>query len=101
MKTTLLLLLLSGCATFTPQTYPLTGHPGWVVQESAIPLTGIPDEPPTACGFRMPSQEKGPPGPPCGMTDATTSCSEKVVRLWWYARPGALDHELTHVRGCK
>ncbi len=90
---------LLACAT--PQRYPLAGHPGWTLQESAIPLTGIPDEPPEACGFRMPSQEKGPPGAPCGMTDATTSCETKTVTVWWYSRPGALDHEMKHVEACR
>lgn len=93
----------AGCA---PRAYPLAGHPGWTLQESAIPLSGFPDDATTQeaaeCGTHRPwpKDQKGPPLPPCGMTDATTSCSERVVRVWWYARPGALDHELTHVAAC-
>jgi hypothetical protein len=99
--------MCTGCATFSPQTYALPGHPGWVVKESAIPLKGFPDDPTTQAAAECathqpwPGQQKGPPPPPCGMTDATTDCSTKTVRIWWYSRPGALDHELEHVRACQ
>lgn len=93
-----ILLITAACAT---STRPLTGHPGWTLEESATPLVGAPDDVPPACGFQRPGAEPGPPRAPCGMTDATTSCAEKRVRLWWYARPGALEHELTHVAACR
>ncbi len=94
----LLLFVVCGCA---PARYALPGRPGWTVQESAIPVRGLPDEPPEACGPQRPGQEAGPPRPPCGFTDATTDCASKTVTLWWYARPGALDHEMIHVEECR
>jgi len=95
---TLVAILFTACA---PARYALPGHPGWFVQESAIPVKGIPDDVPPACGAQRPSTQYGPPAPPCGMTDAVTSCATKTVTIWWYARPGAMDHELTHVKECK
>lgn len=95
----MLAILASGCAS--PQKYTIPGHPGWTYEESIVPLKGLPDEPPGACGFQRPNRMPGPPPVPCGMTDAVTICSTKTVKVWWYARPGAFDHELTHVAECE
>lgn len=97
----ILAMALAGCAT--PASYPLAGHPGWRVQESAVPLVGTPDDAAgqPACQARLPNRDPGPPVAPCGMAEAVTDCRSRVVTLWWYAAPGALDHELTHVRACR
>jgi len=95
-----LTMLVGACAT--PMTRPLPGHPGWVLVESTTPPHGMPDDytAPGACDRPWETAQHGPPLPPCGWSDAVTICSEHKVVLWWYARPGALEHELVHVDEC-